>query len=326
MALSVAVRLAALLIGCVLAPLANAAEGPVAAGPIGGTDMRSALLPPPGLYGGVIGLSSVVHEVHDGTGHPAAGLDAVDLDAKVAAPFFVWVPDVKLFDGSLGLIGVFPAGRECGQVLSSIPRRCVSDFGDPYIELAWSRSFGKLRASRDPGAFPILEGLTVALGLGAVVPVGQYDPQLQRLNGISLGNNTFDLAPSLAVTYTTPPLLFDGTEFSAKLYWNQYWENPETHYKASPLVDLDFAVTEHIGRFQAGVAGVYFRQVGEDTQNGVVVPPDGRRAEYLALGGVFNVDIAEWGAAIRVKALTTVLVKNAGVSNVIVIGFAKKLY
>ena len=267
-----------------------------------------------------------MHEVRDGTGHSAPGLDAVDLNAKAAAPFFVYVPNFSLFDGSLGLLGVFPAGGECGQLVSFIPKRCVSGFGDPYIELAWSRSFGRVRASHEPGAFPILEGLTVALGLGAVIPVGQYDPQLQRLNGISLGNNTFDLAPSLAVTYTTPPLLFEGTEFSAKLYWNQYWENPETHYKASPLVDLDFAVTEHIGRFQAGFTGVYFRQVGEDTQNGIVVAPDGRRAEYLALGGVVNTDIAEWGAAIRVKALTTVLAKNSGVANVIVIGFAKKLY
>ena len=242
----------------------------------------------------------MVREVRDGTGHPAPGLDAVDLNAKVAAPFFVWVPNFRLFDGSLGLIGVFPVGGN-GQLVSFIPKRCVSGFGDPYIEIAWSRSFGKVRASHDPGAFPILEGLTVALGLGAVVPVGQYDPQLQRSNGISLGNNTFDLAPSLAVTYTTPPLLFEGTEFSAKLYWNQYWENLETHYKASPLVDLDFAVTEHVGRFQTGLAGVYFRQVGEDTQNGVVVPPDGRRSEYLALGGVLNADIAEWARRSALK-------------------------
>ena len=53
--------------------MANAAEGPVAAGPIGGSDMRSALLAPPGLYGGIIGLSSLVHEVHDGTGIARTG-------------------------------------------------------------------------------------------------------------------------------------------------------------------------------------------------------------------------------------------------------------
>jgi hypothetical protein len=326
--LGLSVRAAVLLIGCALAEASsvNAAEGPVAAGPIGGTDIRSAVLPPPGVYGGVIGESSVVHEVNDGAGHSAPGLDAVDLNAKVIAPFFVWTPNVTLFGGSLGLVGVFPTGQESGQLVSFIPKRFVSGFGDPYVELDWSRSFGKVRALRDPGAFPVVEGLVVAAGLGAVVPIGQYDPQLQRSNGISLGNNTFDLAPSLAVTYTTPPLLFEGTEFSAKLYWNQYWENPQTHYKSSPLIDLDFAITEHIGRFQGGFTGVFFRQVSEDMQNGVAVLPDGRRAEYLALGGVLNTDIAEWGAAIKIKALTTVLAKNAGESKVIVIGFAKKFY
>jgi hypothetical protein len=170
-----------------------------------------------------------------------------------------------------------------------------------------------------------MEGLTVGLGLGVVVPIGHYDAQLQAANGITMGNKTWDLAPSVAVTYTTAPLIFEGTELSAKLYWNEYWTNPVTQYKASPLVDVDFAITEHIGRFQAGLAGVYFRQVGEDTQYGIVVPPDGRRSEYLALGGVLNCDIAEWGAAVRFKALTTVVAQNAGVSKAFVIGFAKKL-
>ena len=32
---------------------AHAIEGPSGAGPIGGTDVRSAVLPPPGLYGGM---------------------------------------------------------------------------------------------------------------------------------------------------------------------------------------------------------------------------------------------------------------------------------
>jgi hypothetical protein len=33
---------------------ALAVEGPTVAGPIGGNDIRSAVLPPPGLYGGVV--------------------------------------------------------------------------------------------------------------------------------------------------------------------------------------------------------------------------------------------------------------------------------
>jgi hypothetical protein len=53
-------RLALLLLAAVfglIAP-AHAIEGPAAAGPIGGTDIRSAMLPPPGLYGGTFALAA----------------------------------------------------------------------------------------------------------------------------------------------------------------------------------------------------------------------------------------------------------------------------
>jgi hypothetical protein len=303
-----------------------AVEGTTAAGPIGGTDIRSALLPPPGLYGGAIGLVSPVHEVRDGTGKPVPGLDAVHLVARIVGPFFIYVPDFKLFDGSIGLIGVFPVGQQCGQLVSTVPSRCKSGFGDPYFEVAWSRSFGQLRRSRDPGAFPIMEGLAIGLGLGVVLPIGQYDARTQAANGITMGNNTWDIAPSIAVTYTTPPLIFEGTEFSAKLYWNNYWTNPVTHYKAGSLLDVDFAITERIGRFQVGATGFYAFQVADDRHLGIVVPPDGRRIEYMTAGGILNYDIAEYGAVIRVKALTTVVAQNAVVSKSLVVGFAKKLY
>jgi hypothetical protein len=128
------------------------------------------------------------------------------------------------------------------------------------------------------------------------------------------------------VTYTTPPLIAEGTEFSAKLYWNSYRINPDTQYLASPLVDVDFAVSERIGQFQLGLTGVYLAQTGEGRQFGVVVPPDGRRLEYLALGGVLNYDMPEIAALIRLKMLTAVLGRNSGISQMFAIGFAKKLF
>ena len=183
-----------------------------------------------------------------------------------------------------------------------------------------------MRPSRDPGAFPIVEGLTLDFGLGAVIPAGKYDATIQAMNGVTIGNKTSDIAPSVAFTYTTPPLIAEGTEFSSKIYLNNYGTNPVTGYKAGSLVDADFAVSEHIGRFQIGPAGVFLREVADDHQFGAIVPPDGRKLEYLAVGGVVNYDIASIGAAIKIKALTTVLAENSGVSKVIVVSFFKKLY
>src|SRR5574337_612482 len=82
---------------------ASAIEDNVAAGPIGGTDIRSAFLPPPGFYGGVIGVGSTVHDIKDGSGQTVPGLDAIHLTEMLAGPFFLYVPDVRLFDGSIGL-------------------------------------------------------------------------------------------------------------------------------------------------------------------------------------------------------------------------------
>jgi hypothetical protein len=320
---------ARLLLGVGLAGMAYpclAAEGTTAAGPIGGTDIRSAILPPPGLYGGVIGLNSHATEIVDGRGQAVPGLDAVNLTARVAGPFFVYVPDLSVLGGSVGLIGVSPGGQECGQVVSAFPSRCTWGMGDPYFELAWSRAFAQLRPSKYPGALPVLQGLVIGVGIGVVLPVGKYEPQLRATDGVSLGNNIWDVAPTIAVTYTTRPLIAEGTELSAKLYWNNYGINPDTQYQAASLLDVDFAVSEHVGRFQVGLAGIYAFQTGEDRRFGVVVPPDGRRFEYMALGGVVNYDMPEYAAAIRVKVLSTVFGRNTGISQAIALGFAKKLY
>ena len=304
-----------------------AVEGAAAAGPIGGSDIRSAILPSPGFYGGVVGLYNNVTQFHDGTGHPAPALNAVGLTDNIAGAFFLYVPDFKLFDGRIGLAGFVAGGQDCGQLVSAEPRRCTeTGLGDPYFELSWSRSFGQLRPPTVTGAFPIVQGLVLDFGIGALLPIGNYNQQLQEMNGVTLGNNTFDLAPSMAVTYTTPPLIADGTEFSAKFYWDNYATNPITQYHASQLLDVDFALTEHVGRFQVGPAGFYVFQTGQDRQFGTVVPPDGRRLEYMAVGGVINYDIAEYNALIRFKANTTVFSQNGVVAKLFVLTLAKKLF
>lgn len=305
---------------------ASGAEGSAAAGPSGGSDIRAALLPPPGLYGALLGVYSTFNKIDDGSGQPAAGLDAVNLKASIGGALLLYVPDIQILGGSIGLLGFADGGSGCGQLISALPARCVTGFGDPYVEADWARFFGHVRPSRDFGAFPIAEGLGIEVGLGAVLPVGQYSSTLQATNGISIGNNTFDLAPSLAITYTTPAILADGTEFSAKIYYNNYSTNPATNYRAGPLVDVDFAVTEHIGRIQVGPTGTYLRQVANDEQNGVAIPPDGRKIDLLFLGGVVSYEMIEYGAVIKLKAQVPVLVENAGAATGVVITLAKKLY
>ena len=205
-----------------------AAEGTTVAGPIGGTDIRSAFLPSPGIYGALITSTASAYQLRDGAGQPRAGLDAVGIDAKAAAAAVLYVPDVKLFDGSIGFLGVAGFGSLCGQIKSTSPSTCRSGFGDIYVETSWSRFFGFTRPSRESGALPIREGLAIGAGVGAVLPTGLYDSRIQASNGVTVGSNIYDVAPWIAFTYTTPPLLLEGTEFSSKIYLNNYARNPAT--------------------------------------------------------------------------------------------------
>jgi len=304
---------------------AFAAEGPSIAGPIGGTDIRSALLPPPGFYAGGIFVRADAFDFVDGNGQPIAALSQARLKRIVGAPVIAYVPNVNVLGGSIGFAAVMPIGRQCGRLFAFEMKSCESGLGDPYIEAMWSRSFGTVRPSRYPSALPIVEGLTIAFAFGAVIPVGQYDATNITTRALSTGNNIWDFAPSVAVTYTTPPILFEGTEFSAKAYLNNYIENPATRYKTGALVNIDFAISERIGRLQAGLAGFYAFQIADDKLFGVPVLPDGQQVKALSIGPLVSYDMPEYGTTMKAKLLRTIDVTNTANSYGLVLSFFKKL-
>ncbi len=289
---------------------ALAIEGPAAAGPIGGTDIRSAVIPPPGLYGGAIFFAAETFEFVDGHGETIPALRDAKLKKQVAAPFLYFVPDAKAFGGSLALGAVLPFGHQCGHLFIREETDCTTSVGDLYAEVQWSRSFGKLRPSKYSGAYPIFEGLTTLLGFGMVFPVGAYDFSTPTKQALSIGTNIWDFAPLVAVTYTTAPLIAEGTEISAKFYWNNYLENPDTDYLTGDLLNLDFAITEKIGRFQVGLAGFYVVQIEDDKLDGVPIAPDGLRGEILQLGGIVAYDMPSSGSGLKFKALTSAFAEN----------------
>jgi len=309
---------------CVVRIPAHAVEGPAAAGPIGGTDIRSAMLPPPGLYGGVFVFGGDTLDFVDGNRKTIPALRDAHLSKEFAGPFLYYVPDLKVLGGSIAFGGMVPGGNQCGHLFVGEPDRCTIAVGDPYVEVDWSRSFGSLRPSKFAGAYPILEGLTILLGFGAVIPIGTFDASDPTEQALSIGTNIWDLAPSIAFTYTTPPILAEGTEFSAKLFWNNYLENTETHYRTGDVFNLDFAITEHIGRFQVGATGFYALQREDDRVSGVSIPPDGRQGDLLQLGGIVAYDMPEYASSVKVKATSTVTAANTVSFSALVLGWIKK--
>src|SRR5215470_12430939 len=93
-----------------------AIEGSTAAGPIGGTDMRSSLPLPAGLYGGAVGLAAFAHQFNDGNGDVIPALSGLDLSRGRIGPFLIYVPDVQLFGGAIEVGAIVPAGIECGHL------------------------------------------------------------------------------------------------------------------------------------------------------------------------------------------------------------------
>jgi hypothetical protein len=87
-------------------------------------------------------------------------------------------------------------------------------------------------------------------------------------------------------------------------------QEPLSHYFTGDLLNLDFAVTEHIGRFQIGATGFYAFQVEDDRLFGVPIPPDGRRGEILQLGGIVAYDMPEYASSIKLKAFSSVFAEN----------------
>lgn len=289
---------------------AKAVEGPAAAGPIGGTDIRQAIAPPPGLYVGGAFVGARTTRFVGPKDRQIPGLEDAQLGKVIGGPFALYVPDVTLWGGAIGLGGVLPFVHQCGRLFSGTSRECRSGMGDPYFEVDWARYFGTPRASKHPNAYPIAEGLAVLLGLGVVVPIGDYSARDPLRQSLSAGTNVWDVAPSVAVTYTTAPIIAEGTEFSAKLFWNNYFANRKTDYRTGDLLNLDFAVTEHVGPMQIGLTGFYARQVEDDTIRGAAVPPNGRRGELLQLGGVAAYDLPALASSVKVKALTSAYAQN----------------
>ena len=79
------------------------------------------------LYGGVLRhLQRRRLGYNDGSLYPAPALDAFGLRNYAGGAFFLYVPDVKVLGGRIGFGGYEVGGQNCGQLTSTVPRRCAA--------------------------------------------------------------------------------------------------------------------------------------------------------------------------------------------------------
>ncbi|OKO76963.1 hypothetical protein AC629_32310 [Bradyrhizobium sp. NAS80.1] len=177
-----------------------ASEGQTFGGPIGGTDMRAAYLPPPGWYIGMVLGSGYADRLY-GDGQPVPNATAGG----------------SIYLGALGVQYVYPFQVLGGTIASTIQvpyqfghfslnqrSEYFSGLGDTYAELiAWSKYLGPIgidTSSAHPSAAAPY-GLTIKLAYSMIVPTGAYSTtQL-----LTPGHNVYFFIPSIAFSYLTPP-------------------------------------------------------------------------------------------------------------------------
>lgn len=302
-----------------------AAESPRATGPIGGTDMRQAVLPPPGLYGfGVLagvdflGAWDNKGNVLDASGRTFSGGGGL-----------LYVYDAELFGGRLASSFSASVSDVCVN-LKGVYDQCSTGIGDAYSDLLmWSRLFPSSEPGVQPtSGGPIPYGLAVMLGVGVNIPIGKYTSD----KIINNGANVWDIAPNVALTYTTPSLLGESfgqaTEFSGRVWFNNYLENKDTDYLNGRLINVDFAVTQRHDSWQYGIAGSYYTQIEADQRNGIDVGNGGRRANLFSLGPVVShtFTVADRPYTVKAKALFGINGENTLKANGAFISISTKLF
>jgi hypothetical protein len=302
---------------------ANAVESFKPIGPIGGTDIRQAFLPPPGLYGVGVGVGLTLpkywggNETYDSRGAPLVGGGGL-----------LFVYDTEFLGGKLAST-IFDDYADQNFGLKGSKKESSKGFGDIYSDiLMWSRFFpSEAYATQSKDGIPMPYGLQVMFGLGMGFPTGKYDAS-KRVN---VGSNVYTFSPNVALTYTTPSLFYDApghaTEFSARFFFNKYTKNHDTDYLSGPTASVDFAMTERINQWQFGLAGTAYTQVADDEVGGRRHPNNGNRASFLAVGPLVSYDFVaashHWN--LTGKALLAVAGQNTVASTGIVIRLVTNL-
>ncbi len=285
---------------------AVASEGQVAGGPIGGTDIRNAYLPPlPGLYIGLVGSYVSVNRSYDANGNWNHNVHA-QVSFTTPAIGLTYVYPFKLYGGTLA--SSIQAFYLDGPIKINGHQQDEHDFGDLYTDiLAWSRHWQIGAPYRNPAAPKLPYGLTTKFAYSMVLPAGEYN----KSQILPAGHNVFYFIPNAALTYLTRPnWLGDGLEISAHAFFDIAAENTATHYHSGTVSDLDFAISEREGPFQVGMAGYAAQQFDRDIEDGVPVGPEGKRLEQIYLGPIATYDAASLGGTFKLKVQLPVVIKN----------------
>lgn len=286
---------------------ARAAEGGFYSGPIGGSDIRSAILSTPGSLAFNFSFAPQFSNLYAGPdGKPSPTARSVAFFAQSIPAGLSYVYPFTWYGGKFGSKIQDQYSFACFRKNSK--SQCDSGFSDPYTDLLIYSKFVGLFGARPPPNdshhLKLPYGLTIAPAFSMSIPLGRYN-STQLLNQ---GHNTWIFIPNIAATYITGPNLSigDATELDARLYYQKSSDNPRSGYRNGDTAVADFALTERLHYVQLGLAGTVATAVSDDTRHGTSVPVNGNRLYDLLLGPVIQVDVPALRASFGLKSLLEV--------------------
>lgn len=304
---------------CVASSASYAAEGGFYSGPIGGSDMRAALVGSPGSLQVGAGFVPQWSNLYTGNhGQPNPNAQSVAFSAQGININISYVWPWQLMNGKFSSKIQDQYSFACFRKLSR--QQCNSGFTDPYVDfLSYSFKVGMLGAKppKEPVKSKIPYGLYIAPAFSMSIPEGRYNVN----DLINQGHNSAIFVPNMSFTYTTGPNLAfgDATEFSTRVYYEIAADNPKTGYRNGNVFVDDFALTERWTHFQFGMSGTVATGTTNDTKHGHVVLVNGNRLFDFLIGPVINYDVPKWHANFGLKGLYDVTSHNRLMHNMVMI-------
>lgn len=298
---------------------AGATETPLPITPAGGTDIGQALLPPPGLYGGVAVLPlNENRRFNDANGNAVDDSQSIKTSIPIIAAGLIYSYPGKILGGNVISsiqLPIFQLDYRIGDGPSN-RKRAV---GDVYVDLfQWAK-----RISGNDGheALAPPRGLTVSVGLAMKAPTGNYS----RARALNIGSNVWLTVPNIGMTYRSAPLAGVGSdsEFSARAFYGIPTKNKATNYQSGHVAAVDFAATQGMGAWRLGLAGTFGQQVTDDVRPDGTTPPNGNKSTNLYIGPIISFASSRSPLVVKLKHFSAVHIRNSTRQQVVslVLGF-----
>ncbi|MFC2996279.1 transporter [Acinetobacter sichuanensis] len=260
---------------CLFQHKSIAAESVTLSGPIGGTDINSAILPPSGNYITAVAAGINIDKWYDKNGN--------EIDTKghvaIGGVGILHVYEKKLFGGNIAS-SIFTGIQEL--CFGFDQEQCSRGFQDVYSDVfMWNKHY-----AISSEANSMTNGLSILTGLGLNLPLGEYT----KSKNVNIGSNYLTISPNIGLTYTfksfLPQALGNSAQLSGRLFYNYYTENKDTDYLTGSVLNLDFAATLIKNNWQYGIAGNTFSQLTDDEINGQSIKDT--KAQALNLGPILG--------------------------------------